>query len=62
METRLGPEDWDEQVADMAVDADPVGSLVGDIAVIGEAAAGAAQRGRPGAAQFATRGPRHGRP
>lgn len=31
METGLGPKDWDKQVADMAVDADPVGSLVGDI-------------------------------
>lgn len=31
METGLGPKDWDEQVADMAVDADPVGSLVRDI-------------------------------
>lgn len=31
METGLGPKDWDEQVADMAVDADPVGLLVGDI-------------------------------
>lgn len=31
METGLGPKDWDEQVADTAVDADPVSSLVGDI-------------------------------
>lgn len=31
METGLGPKDWDKQVADMAVDADPVGFLVGDI-------------------------------
>lgn len=32
METGLGPKDWEEQLADMAMDADPVGSLMGDIA------------------------------
>lgn len=31
METGLGPEHWAEQVADLAVDADPVSFLVGDI-------------------------------